>query len=1824
MAGTSPPSEPVTWLDPVSGDWDTGSNWSSGQAPGAGEDVSISAAPGGLYAVTVTTPVNVNSLAIKNTTLSLDDTSFSAADDVTLSGVGGFANVGVGSGGEFNVSGTLTMSGLSQLNVSDGFASLGALIDSGSTGDMGGVSLAGYTPSQGNGPTSAILQIAGAAGDGVAGVLNGQILLQGDSLVEFASGNIQTISGSGSLDIRSPDAFVAIQGSTTSNSAFDALSNNAGSITLYDGAEISTDDSLTNSGGIGLDGDGGYSGGSKFQVVGTLTNSGVIGIGNEDDADHLSAGDAVSAGALVNSNQIYLYGSGDYSAVLDVAGAIENDGVIDAGSITGDPGRSIIYASQMTGTGGISIGDDATLELNVRGATSQTVNFAGSSSTLVLDYPTDFAGTLAGLQTDDTIDLVGLRVAGAAVSGDALTVTEADGATLQYNLSGFPSGDDFALLTDGHGGTDLVVEPVSRTYDFADFEVLGTKFEAKMSVNDHGQLVGQSVDDNYVSQSVLSSDGATTPLADPSAPDAAHAAQYADGIGTVATGINNDGVVAGYYYDSAGQDQAFTESAGVYTDLPASGKELRPQAINDSGEVAGYVVGGEYQGFTETNGVVTTFAGPAGSVNTVFEGINDSGEIVGYYEDEGGPAEGLVDIDGTFTTVNDPLGTNGTVLTGINNAGEIVGYYTGGANTGYLAQGFVDIGGVFTTVDDPSSYGDTVITGVNDAGEVAGWYANQQDQFVGFTATPQSTTTVSWLNGAGGDWDVGSNWSTGAAPGAGDDVSIAAGGATYYVVSVTAPVDVNSISVTNPNALLAIGDTTVDVAGDVSFDGDGGAGDGGLTVKGGGQFQVGGTLSLGAFASLALSAGASASVGALDDTGSAGAIGSVSVSGSTAGQGNAAPTTLQIAAAAGDGVAGELNGGLDVSDDALVEFTSGGIQSISSSGTLELTSANAFVADRGATTSNSALDQLSDNAGLVLLTGEADISTAASFTNSGNLQLYSGSAFSTAGAFTNSGNVYLDSAGGYGGGSQLSVTGTLTNSHDLDIGDENDASGLMADDVVTAGALVNEAGGQIQLYGDGDYRAILDISGTLENDGVIDAGSITGDPGRSVVDANEVTGTGSFSIGDDATLELNVSGTTSQTVNFAGSSSTLVLDDPKEFTGTLAGLQTGDTIDLAGVNAAGAFVLDDVLIVNEAGNSTLQYNLSGFQTGDVFALTSDGQGGTDLTVQSAPALNYAFADFGAPGAGFEARMSINDQGQLVGQSLDDNSVSVSVLDSGGTTTAIADPSAPDASHAAQYKDGIGTVATGINNNGEIVGYYYDSSGNDQAFTESNGVYTDLETSGKTLRPEAINDSGEVVGYAVGGEYEGFTETNGVVTTFDGPAGSVNTVFNGINDAGEIVGFYEALGGPTQGLVDIDGVFTTVDDPLGINGTVLTGISNNGEIAGYYVGATDTGYETHGFVDINGAFTTVDDPNVTNTEPGGVEITGVNDAGEIVGSYSEGNPVDASREGFTATPEVACYLRGTRILTERGEVAIEALAIGDRVVTASGPARPVVWLGHRALDCGAYADPKAVWPVRVSAGAFAPGVPSRDLWLSPAHNIAFEGALVPALHLQNGQSVAQVPVKTVEYRHLELDAHDIVLAEGLPAESYLDTGNRTAFVNGGAFIEAHPDFAPRHWAETCLPLVLEGPEVVHAKAALLRRLGDLGHAVTGEADAHVVADGRRIDPIPLGPARIAFVLPEKCSAIRLKSRVFVPAHTLAGSSDPRLLGLCVSRLQLDGVDVDFARDPGMSEGWHDREPGHCWTRGDTPLPPNTRLAVIELGGPGHYWSCGERAGKLRLA
>lgn len=325
------------------------------------------------------------------------------------------------------------------------------------------------------------------------------------------------------------------------------------------------------------------------------------------------------------------------------------------------------------------------------------------------------------------------------------------------------------------------------------------------------------------------------------------------------------------------------------------------------------------------------------------------------------------------------------------------------------------------------------------------------------------------------------------------------------------------------------------------------------------------------------------------------------------------------------------------------------------------------------------------------------------------------------------------------------------------------------------------------------------------------------------------------------------------------------------------------------------------------------------------------------------------------------------------------------------------------------------------------------------------------------------------------------------------------------------------------------------------------------------------------------------------------------------------PAAVSYNAANGQLTVPCFAAGTCIDTTRGAVPVEHLRVGDRVALAGGGSAPIVWLGHRRLDCRRHPRPRDVLPVHVAAHAFGLDRPRRAVVLSPDHAVFVDGVLIPVRYLLNGATVRQCGAASVTYWHVELPRHGVLLADGLPAESYLDTGNRSAFA-GGAAVMAHPDFARAAWTSGgCAPLVLSGParDAVHRR--LLVQAVALGHVLTEAPVLRVGADDA--EPVLVAAAGATLTLPAGTRAVRLLSRSFVPAETATGSDDARRLGVALS-LRLNGRPL---ASRAFAAGWHAPEDnaGWRWTDGAavlalTPSVHPVRLTLRLLGKGARYW------------
>jgi microcystin-dependent protein/glycosyltransferase involved in cell wall biosynthesis len=219
------------------------------------------------------------------------------------------------------------------------------------------------------------------------------------------------------------------------------------------------------------------------------------------------------------------------------------------------------------------------------------------------------------------------------------------------------------------------------------------------------------------------------------------------------------------------------------------------------------------------------------------------------------------------------------------------------------------------------------------------------------------------------------------------------------------------------------------------------------------------------------------------------------------------------------------------------------------------------------------------------------------------------------------------------------------------------------------------------------------------------------------------------------------------------------------------------------------------------------------------------------------------------------------------------------------------------------------------------------------------------------------------------------------------------------------------------------------------------------------------------------------------------------------------PGTATATATSVADITPCYCDGTLILTDRGEVPVETLAIGDRVITADGAVRPIRWIGRRSYS-GRFARGTHVLPICFKAGALEVDSPRRDLWVSPHHAMFLDGVLIEAIDLVNGVSVMQAErVERVDYFHIELDTHDIIVAEGALSESFLDDDSRGMFQNAHEFAALYPD-SPARPALYCAPRIAFGAELEAVRQRIVRRAGIAYRRPAAESRPHaLVVDSR---------------------------------------------------------------------------------------------------------------------
>jgi hypothetical protein len=459
------------------------------------------------------------------------------------------------------------------------------------------------------------------------------------------------------------------------------------------------------------------------------------------------------------------------------------------------------------------------------------------------------------------------------------------------------------------------------------------------------------------------------------------------------------------------------------------------------------------------------------------------------------------------------------------------------------------------------------------------------------------------------------------------------------------------------------------------------------------------------------------------------------------------------------------------------------------------------------------------------------------------------------------------------------------------------------------------------------------------------------------------------------------------------------------------------------------------------------------------------------------------------------------------------------------------------------------------------------------------------------------------------------------TGLDGSAGLDSTVPFSWNQTNIAAGTFDAVGALEHEISEVMGRedyagsddtyslldmfrYTAANGQAGDAPGSAAGERDEPFVAGYSTIAPPSpaaGLNSYSYFSYNGA-TVTDQYDIPSQVALGADIGdwAATVSGDSYGYNDEGQaavvtPTDLQEMNVIGYDLVACYLPDTRIATPSGEVPVQNLAVGDMILTHRGDAKPIIWIGKgKALATRGRRN--AATPVTVRKGALGPNVPNSDLRITKGHALYLDGVLIPVEFLVNHRSIVwDDRAQEVMVYHVELAVHAVLVANGAPAESFRDDGNRWLFQNNDTS-QHQPAKLP------CAPVLTGGPVVDAVWKRLLSQSGSRpGIPLTEEPDLHLLVDGFRVDGCRQRGGMHGFRLLWRPDSVRIVSRAGAQDE-LGLARDPRVLGVAVRRIILwrgRHPTVVEADDPRLSEGFHEYETdnGFRWTNGDAVLPPS---------------------------
>ena len=532
------------------------------------------------------------------------------------------------------------------------------------------------------------------------------------------------------------------------------------------------------------------------------------------------------------------------------------------------------------------------------------------------------------------------------------------------------------------------------------------------------------------------------------------------------------------------------------------------------------------------------------------------------------------------------------------------------------------------------------------------------------------------------------------------------------------------------------------------------------------------------------------------------------------------------------------------------------------------------------------------------------------------------------------------------------------------------------------------------------------------------------------------------------------------TVTFTRGDGSPVATDPA---GALTAPDSGGTIASATVSITAGFASGDVLASNAANGITSAYNattgvlsLSGTATAAQYQAAIDGV--TFSTSNTATignrTLSYVANDGTANSTVATSTVTVAVPTPAITGAAADQAVSdeatispfaaIGVTDTAGET----DSATITLSNAGTATDGDGTLSSpGAILTTTGTGTYTLAAATPATLASELQALVFTPTAHQVAAGSTVTTAFNLTVADTGGGAATNTATSVVATAVADAPTIAGTVGNQLTTDQAAV---QPFSGVTIGEVD-NGAMPTVTIVLR-NATVAT--DADGALSG--MGLSKTGTGTYQLAAATPAVLTNEIDTLTFTPTRNQVAVGnqVTTNFAITAAFAGMSVTDANT--MVAATDVPCFCAGTLIRTERGEVAVEQLAIGDRVVTVSGALRPIVWIGTRRYAGRFLRANPAVQPVCLHAGSLGEGVPTRDLHISPLHALWIDGLLIPAGVLVNGTTITRERVDTVAYFHIELASHDVLLAEGAPAESFLDDGSRGMFHNADEFAATWPN------------------------------------------------------------------------------------------------------------------------------------------------------------------------